>query len=68
MVGCAVASEAYASAVEFGAEHVDELADKAQEMANKTVDLAKEVVPDQVGNIVASINNFAAVNNLPFSL
>ena len=43
MVGCAVASEAYASAVEFGAENVDALADKAQEMANKTVDIAKKL-------------------------
>ena len=68
MVGCAVASEAYASAVAFGAEHVDELADKAQEMANKTVDIAKEVVPDKVDYIVSSINTFATVNNLPFRI
>lgn len=66
MVGCAVASEAYASAVEFGGEHVDVLADKTQEMANRTVDLAREVVPDKVGNIVASLNEYATVNNLPF--
>ncbi len=68
MVGCAVASGAYASAVEFGAENVDALADKAEEMANKTVDIAKEVMPDQVGNITASINNFASENNLPFKI
>ena len=67
MVGCAVASEAYVSAVEFGAEHAGELADKAKEMADNTVSLAKEVVPNQVGNIVASLNDFAASNNLPFS-
>ena len=66
MVGCAVASEAYASAVQFGGEHVDVLADKAQQMATRTVDIAKEVVPDKVGNIVDSLNNFASVNNLPF--
>ena len=68
MVGCAVASEAYASAVQFGGEHVDVLADKAQQMATRTVDIAKEVVPDKVGNIVDSLNNFASVNNLPFSV
>ncbi len=68
MVGCAVASEAYASAVEFGAEHVDELADKAKEMATKTVDIAKEVVPDAVGGIVSAINDFTLTNKLPFSL
>ena len=59
MIGCAVASEAYASAVEFGSEHAGVLADKAQEMANHTVDLAKDIVPDKVGNIVASLNNYA---------
>ncbi len=67
-VCCAVASEAYESAVEFGAEHADELADKAQEMMNKTVEIATEVIPDQVGNVVASLNEFAATNNLPFSI
>lgn len=66
MIGCAVASEAYASAVEFGSEHAGVLADKAQEMANHTVDLAKDIVPDKVGNIVASLNDYAITNNLPF--
>lgn len=68
MIGCAVASEAYASAVEFGAEHADELLDKAKEMATKTVDIAKEVVPDAVGGLVSSINDFAITNKLPFRL
>lgn len=67
MIGCAVASEAYVSAVEFGSEHVDELADKAKEMADNTVSLAKEIVPDKVGNIVSSLNDFATANKLPFS-
>lgn len=66
MVGCALASEAYVSAVEFGSGHVDELADKAQEMANKTMEIAKEVVPDQAGSIADSINEFAKTNHLPF--
>ena len=66
MIGCALASEAYASAVEFGAGHIDELANKAQEMANKTVEIAREVVPEQVSAMAASINDFATVNNLPF--
>lgn len=68
MVGCAVASEAYVSAVEFGAENAGALADKAKEMADRTVDIAKEVIPDKVDNIVASINNYAIVNHLPFSV
>jgi len=68
MVGCAVASEAYVTAVEFGAEHADALADKAKEMANKTVDIAREAVPDKVGSIVSSINDFASSCKLPFRL
>ncbi len=66
MVGCAVASEAYASAVEFGGEHVDVIADKAQEMASRTIDIAKETIPDKVPSIAASLNDFAVSNNLPF--
>ena len=61
-------SEAYVSAVEFGSEHAGVLADKAQEMANHTVDLAKDIVPDKVGNIVASLNDYAITNNLPFRM
>ena len=68
MIGCAVASEAYVSAVEFGSEHIDELADKAKEMADNTVSLAKEVIPDKVGNIISSFNDFAVSNNLPFKV
>ena len=66
MVGCAIASEAYASAVEFGGEHAEVLAEKAQKMANRTVDIAREVVPDKVENVVASLNEYATANNLPF--
>lgn len=67
MVGCAVASEAYVSAVEFGAEHAQILADKAQEMAAHTIEIATEVIPDQVGNVVSSINDFVSEFKLPFS-
>lgn len=66
MVGCAVASEAYASAVKVGAENVDVLSDKAKEMANHTIEIASEIVPDKVDSIIASINDYASVNNLPF--
>ena len=68
MVGCAVASGAYESAVRIGAENVDALADKAKEMAEKTVGIAAEFMPDQVGNITASLNDFAESMHLPFKL
>lgn len=68
MVGCAVASEAYASAVKVGAENVDVLSDKAKEMANHTIEIASEIVPDKVDSIIASINEYVSVNNLPFRI
>lgn len=68
MIGCAVASEAYTSALEVGAEHIDELANKAQEMADRTVEIAAKIVPDHVGDVVSSIKDFAKVNNLPIKL
>lgn len=66
MVGCAVASEAYKSAVEIGAENAGMLADKAQEMAGRTMEIATEFVPEKAGEIAASINDFASANDLPF--
>ena len=66
MIGCAVASEAYVSAVKFGVESADVLAGKAEEMANYAVDIAGEMSPEQAAAIAASINEYAAVNDLPF--
>ena len=66
IIGCAIASEAYKSVVEFGGEHIGELSDKAKEMATKTIDIAKDVIPEKVDGLVSSINDFAAENNLPF--
>ena len=66
MVGCAVASEAYKSVIEVGAEGAEVLADKAQEMAGRTMEIATEFVPEKAGEIAASINDFTSANNLPF--
>jgi len=66
MVGCAVTSEAYASAVEFGADNADALAKKAQDLADHTMEIATEVVPAHVEDIASSLNEFAEANNLPF--
>lgn len=68
MVGCAVASEAYATAVEYGGKGVDILADKAQEFADKAVETAKVEFPNRVVVVKDSINVFAAENNLPISV
>lgn len=66
MVGCAIASEAYVSAVEVGSEGAEVLAEKAQVVANLTVEMATETIPNHASNIAASLNDFAAANNLPF--
>ena len=68
MVGCALASEAYAAAVEHGGEGVDIMASKAQELASKTVEMAKTEVPEKVSFIRKSINGFASENNIPIKV
>ena len=64
MVGYAIASEAYASAVEMGSEGVEILADKAQEMAASVVESANIEFPDKIEDIKTALNNFAASNKL----
>lgn len=65
MVGCAIASEAYATAVECGGEGAELMAAKAQELASNTVELAKIEVPEKVDFIRESINGFAVENDIP---
>lgn len=65
VVGCVVASEMYATAVEFGSEHVEQIADKAQEFADSTIEVVKEVVPEQLENVKSAFNDFASSINLP---
>ena len=66
MVGCAVATEAYKTAIEIGVENAGVLADKAQEMANHTVEMAKMHIPDKVVKISSVINQYAIDNELLF--
>ena len=68
MVGCALASEAYAAAVEHGSEGAEIMASKAQELASKTVEMAKTEVPEKVSFIRESINVFASENNIPIKV
>lgn len=65
MVGTAIASEAYLTAVDLGSAGVDILADKVQEVANSTVEKAKVEMPDSVNDIKNAINNFASTNMIP---
>ena len=68
MVGCALASEAYAAAVEHGGEGAEIIASKAQGLASKTVEMAKTEVPEKVNYIRESINGFASENNIPIKV
>lgn len=68
MVGCALASEAYATAIEHGGEGAEIMANKAQELASKTVEMAKTEIPEKVSFIRESINGFASENNIPINV
>ena len=65
IVGCAVASEAYVTAVEYGEAGAKVLASKAQELATDAVEIAKAEVPDKVNSIRDAINGFATENDVP---
>ena len=68
MVGAAVATGAYETAVEAGMEGAEVLADKAKELATQTVELAREVIPDSAEDVKGAINTFLSENNMPFSI
>ena len=68
MVGCAIASEAYATAVEFGTENAGLLAEKAKSAAEGTIQLVKENAPERVDDVRNAVNKYAAKFNLPFSV
>lgn len=67
-VGCAIAVEAYHTAVELGAEGAEIIAEKAQELASNVVDTVSEVVPEALSDVKNAFAEFASNVNLPFSL
>lgn len=64
MVGCAVATAAYTTAVEYGGKGAEVLAAKAQEMADDAIEVAKTEIPDKVDMVRDIINGFAEENNV----
>ena len=68
MVGCALASEVYATAVGAGVKGTEILADKAKNFADTTIELAKDTIPDKVTGIKTALNVFAEENHLPFNV
>lgn len=67
-VGCAIAVEAYHTAVELGSEGAEIIAEKAQELASNVVDTVSEVVPEALSDVKNAFAEFATNVNLPFSL
>lgn len=68
MVGCAIASEAYATAVEAGNKGAHVLIDKASGFAAEAYEIAKKEVPESAESIRSALNDFASKNRLPFSI
>ena len=68
LVGTVVTGEAYKTAVEFGEKNVGPLAEKLQATATGTLDKVKEFLPEKVTDVKEALNQFAAENELPFSV
>ena len=68
MVGTAVATEVYQTAMTTDFENIDQYAASVKDCAAQAIDAAKEFAPEHVDDIKASLNQFAANVNLPFSL
>lgn len=68
VVGTVVASEAYATATELGAEGAEYLAEKTEILAKDTINLVKENIPERVDEVKIAFNDFAKSCNLPFNV
>ena len=66
VVGCVLASEAYETAVVYGAQGAELLAEKAGQFASVTVDAIKEVAPEQLDNVKSAFNDFLGKTSIPF--
>ena len=66
MVGYCISSELYVAAVDAGVEGLEFLGKKANEFGQSCIDIATEHIPDFVGDIASSLNDFASDFELPF--
>lgn len=67
-VGCVVASEAYKTAIQIGAEGAEILAEKAKQFASSTIDTVSEYIPEQLDNVKNAFSDFVSSVDLPFVL
>lgn len=65
-VGCALATEAYKTAVELGAEGAEIIAEKAQDLASGVVDTVSEVVPEALDDVKNAFSDFSAKAKIKF--
>ena len=68
MVGTAVATEIYETAMNTDFEHIEQYAASVKECASQAIDSAREFAPEHVEDVRVSLNQFAQNVNLPFSL
>ena len=66
MVGYAVSTEAYETAVQFGAENIDEVSQEVYKVGSETLEEVKVAAPEKYDAIKESMNDFAAEHGLPF--
>lgn len=66
MVGYCISSELYVAAIDAGADGLEFFGEKANEFGKYCVDVATEHIPDFVGDVASSLNEFATEFELPF--
>lgn len=66
MVGYCVSSELYVAAVDAGVEGVEFIGEKANQFGQFCIDIVAEHIPDFVGDVTSSLNDFASQFELPF--
>ena len=67
-IGTIMASEAYATAVEAGADGIQYLAEKAEQLSHDVVETVTKNIPEKLEEVKAALSNFIGENHLPFSI
>ena len=67
-IGTIMASEAYATAVEAGADGIQYLAEKAEQLSHDVVETVTKNIPEKLEEVKVALSNFIGENHLPFSI
>lgn len=68
VVGAAIASEAYATAVELGMQGAEFIAERAEGLMKDTVELFENHVPEKLDEVKVAFNEYITEFDLPFNL